>query len=79
MNEIAEILIGFSKRVGETKNLGEAASYIINTEDLAKFMSSLEETRKIQNVSEEESHMHSVLASLVVGYHLGINKQKEAN
>ena len=42
-------------------------------------MSSLEETRKIQNVSEEESHMHSVLASLVVGYHLGINKQKEVN
>ncbi|HEC64617.1 hypothetical protein LCGC14_2779270 [marine sediment metagenome] len=79
MKEILEILKGFSERNKNSKNLAETIDYIIDAESLAMFMFVLEKTAENFGGTKEDAQRHIILGSLVVGYHLGINKTKEVN
>ena len=79
MKEVTEILKDFAKVVKEKNNLGEAASYIMSSEDFVAFMFAVRGSVSNFKGEEMEAQLYGNLSCLVVGYHLGINKQKEVN
>ena len=77
MEEILNILLKLKESVKKSGDVEETVSYILKPRELETFIGLVQQTDA--GFKDDSMRKYSYLACLVVGYHLGINKIKEAN
>lgn len=77
MKEILDILMKLKEGVKKSGDVEEAVSYILKPKELHTFIGLIEKTD--DRYKDNDMRKYAFLSCLVVGYHLGINRIKEAN
>ena len=77
MEEILNILLKLKDDVEKSGDVEETVSYILKPKDLETFIGLMEKTE--DGFKNNAMRRYSYLSCLAVGYHLGINRIKEAN
>ena len=75
IHEILGKILNLSK---EKTNIADTVSYIMSAEYLAKLLAIIEINEKRFSDKAETKRFHYILC-LMIGYHLGVEREKEVN